>query len=779
MVSLHHVGKSFGVDRLPRPGGRRGAGRTRGVVALEGVDLEVRAGEAMALIGPNGAGKSTLLRLVAGVSQPTAGRIIRRGAVVPLIELGLGFHPDLTGRENARIAAALLGRDRATAERTMPFVTEFAGLGDAFDEPLAHYSAGMRARLAFAVAVAVPAEVVLVDEVLAVGDREFQLRCLERMDELVRAGAALLVVSHDMALVRLVASRAVHLRAGRVVDDGPADEVVDRYLTRSASRLLAAPSTSVRFGGFGVVPSIAPGASIEVDAVVELDHPVDRLELGIDLTLPAVAGDLVIASCIGALTGPFPAGRHRILGRSRPIAVNGSDFLVTGRLVTVPDRRVADSASARVEVRFPGDRAHWPAGGSLVAPVEWRCDPDLRAETAEERGSANDVSATVEDPVVELVGVTKRYAARSARGRTGRGRVRDRRVEALRGVTLGVAPGTALGVVGPNGAGKSTLLRIVAGLTRPDAGTVSARGRVVPVLDLLGGLHPDLSGRENLRLGARLLGYPRGAARELQQVASFAELAEVLDEPARQYSSGMRARLGMSLALHAPGEVLLVDEALAVGDEDFRDRVLDRLAERLRAGDAVVFVSHDLDLVERVCPRVVRLDAGVLTDAGPASLVIDRYRAERARGGEIGLVPGIRIPDLRLDQRQLVVGGRLGIRGRIEVDRAFPTARLELVYRAPVVDPDEALDPVHRLRRAQFSATVEPPGGVLAVPGSLRFSAAVDRNDLEGDLEVVVAAIDGRDGSVLAEAWQPLRIGRERPEGFPGPPLSFRWERAS
>ena len=216
-------------DALPIAPGRM----RRGHAALDDVSLRVEPGEALGIIGPNGAGKSTVLKLVAGVTRPTSGILRVEGTIGSMIELGVGFHPDLTGRENARTALVLHGASPSSALDALDEIEEFAGLGDTIGEPLKHYSMGMRARLAFAVATHFPADVLVVDEVLAVGDRDFQLRCLARIHDRLASGAALLFVSHEMTVVGHVCTRVVHLREGRVVDDGPAATVVERYLTQS------------------------------------------------------------------------------------------------------------------------------------------------------------------------------------------------------------------------------------------------------------------------------------------------------------------------------------------------------------------------------------------------------------------------------------------------------------------------------------------------------------------------------------------------------------------
>ncbi|MFV2072813.1 MAG: ABC transporter ATP-binding protein [Thermoanaerobaculales bacterium] len=207
----------------------RGASVSEEHVALDGIDLEVRPGEAVALIGPNGSGKSTFLKLAGGILKPTSGAVEVGGRVTALIELGAGFHPEITGRENVLINGMLLGFGRREIEERMPAIIDFAGIGSFINQPVKTYSSGMCVRLGFAVAVAVDPDVLLIDEVLAVGDEAFTRRCLDRLARMRQQGVTMVLVSHDLDLVTSFADRALYLDRGRVVAEGPADGVVARY----------------------------------------------------------------------------------------------------------------------------------------------------------------------------------------------------------------------------------------------------------------------------------------------------------------------------------------------------------------------------------------------------------------------------------------------------------------------------------------------------------------------------------------------------------------------
>ena len=198
--------------------------------ALRDVGFEVGWGEIFGIVGPNGAGKTTLLKTIAGVLHPTEGRVVGRGERAPLLELGAGFHPELTGRENVYLYGTLLGNTRRELGARFRSIVDFAELREFIDAPLRTYSSGMVARLAFAVATSRLAPVLLIDEVLAVGDVHFQERCRERMAEFRRQGACVLFVSHDPALVGAMCQRAVWLEGGRARALGPAHDVVRAYV---------------------------------------------------------------------------------------------------------------------------------------------------------------------------------------------------------------------------------------------------------------------------------------------------------------------------------------------------------------------------------------------------------------------------------------------------------------------------------------------------------------------------------------------------------------------
>ena len=200
--------------------------------ALKNVSFQVQPGESLAVIGANGAGKSTLLSLIAGLSKPDQGTVTVNGSVAAMLELGSGFHPDLTGAENVRLNALLLGLPRSKTNELYDEIVEFSGIGDFISEPLRTYSSGMMMRLAFAVAINVDPSILLIDEVLVVGDAAFHTKCLDRIHHFRRAGKTLICVSHVPVMLQELCERAIWLDHGEVMMAGPLLDVMETYAGR-------------------------------------------------------------------------------------------------------------------------------------------------------------------------------------------------------------------------------------------------------------------------------------------------------------------------------------------------------------------------------------------------------------------------------------------------------------------------------------------------------------------------------------------------------------------
>ncbi|TQJ32727.1 ABC transporter ATP-binding protein [Microbacterium sp. SLBN-146] len=301
--------------------GRRGRTHRQSYTAVDGVSFEIKAGTTVGLLGPNGSGKSTLLKLIGGILSPSDGKVHTRGRMAALLELGAGFHPDLSGRENVFLNASILGMTRTETEDQFASIVEFSGIGDFIDTQVKFYSSGMFVRLAFAVAVHTDPDVLLVDEVLAVGDEAFQRKCMERIARFRREGRTIILVSHSAAQVQELCDRGIVLKEGEVVFDGDTMDAISALRDVLEGRRV------------GELPPPEPVKPIEVTRIEVLDesgrerkkYPVGellRLKIHVNareamstwavgFSIDTPIGQMVLASNtdrLGVELPPIPAG---------------------------------------------------------------------------------------------------------------------------------------------------------------------------------------------------------------------------------------------------------------------------------------------------------------------------------------------------------------------------------------------------------------------------------------------------------------------------------------
>jgi lipopolysaccharide transport system ATP-binding protein len=260
--------------------------------ALRDVNCQIEAGESVGIIGRNGAGKSTFLKVLSRITEPTGGRVRIKGRVATLLEVGTGFHPELTGRENIFLNGAILGMSKSQIRSTFDEIVSFAEVEKFLDTPVKHYSSGMYMRLAFAVAAHVDPEILIVDEVLAVGDAQFQKKCLGKMSSVASSGRTVLFVSHNIGAISALCSKAIYLKSGKVAEAGPTESVIRRYMEEQ-SREGAEDLASLRRRGYGREArfkaaslisahgnSIHFGDPLVVSLTVESDLDLDGLSVG-------------------------------------------------------------------------------------------------------------------------------------------------------------------------------------------------------------------------------------------------------------------------------------------------------------------------------------------------------------------------------------------------------------------------------------------------------------------------------------------------------------------
>jgi ABC-type polysaccharide/polyol phosphate transport system ATPase subunit len=364
-----------------------GTGTT--ITAVDDFSMEVEEGEALGIVGDNGVGKSTLLKLIAGVIAPTEGRVMTRGRVASIIELGVGFHEDLTGSENLEFTAALMGMSRPELRRRRDAIIDFSGISYAMDTPVKRYSSGMLARLGFAVATHVDADIVLVDEVLSVGDLDFQRLSLERLAELNGEGVTTVLISHNLAAIMHLCTRVMRLDDGHMVADDTADKVVIDYAGGINVVTAGIGRIPVKLGDLSVDPLVLdPAAPFTIECDIEVERPMPRgrlqlilrptpelLELHGHTNELATAGNdlgIIDIDTVTLIRHPVPSdvleypGKWTIKGSVGKFPMFPGSYSFDLLLFEEPHELPLDFASCVVEV--PGLT---PRHERMALPVDW------------------------------------------------------------------------------------------------------------------------------------------------------------------------------------------------------------------------------------------------------------------------------------------------------------------------------------------------------------------------------------------------------------------------
>ena len=385
---------------------------------------------------------------------------------------------------------------------------------------------------------------------------------------------------------------------------------------------------------------------------------------------------------------------------------------------------------------------------------------------------------------VRFDAVSKRYRL----GNAGRGTPRGgREFWAVRDVSFDVPHGETLGLIGHNGAGKSTVLKLLSRITAPTAGTITLNGRLAALIEVGSGFHPELTGRENVFLSGSILGMRRREiVAKLERIIAFAGVGPFIDVPVKRYSSGMFVRLGFSIAAHLEADILLVDEVLAVGDAAFQMQCYERIDELRRAGTTMIFISHDLASVERLCDRVALVSEGRLVSCGDARHVIAEYQQQVAHGAVrdvAGIAPAptpgtVAIRTVRFndeDGREVLstsTGSRLRARVDLNVKTPVPDAVVEVFYYSRD----------GRTLHCQQSTALSGDALTLS-PGDQSIEFTCDQIGLQPGIYAIGAAIRERHGSGTLDWWFGSRILYVEPgksvRGYFYAPHEWRWIGAS
>ena len=440
---------------------------------LKNISFTGYQGEILGVIGSNGAGKTTLSKVITGILRHDYGHLIVDGNVTALFSFGMGFNPELTGRENVYLNGMMLGIDKDLIESYFDDIHEFSDLGNFIDHPMKHYSSGMKARLGFSVASHLQPEILILDEALNTGDGKFSAKAAEKMQELVLQAKMVIIITHSLKYAQDNCDRLIWLHKGEIKEVGNPKEIVANYRA----------------------------------------------------------------------TVPKP------IKKKRSLELNKTETTIRNKPVV---------KATNVGLSFKLNKGNF-----------W----------------------------------------------------------ALRNLDFTINEGEVVGIIGHNGAGKSTLCKLMTGILAPDEGSVEVYGETSSLLGYGTGFNPQLTGTDNIYLNAMLLGIPKKVIEnKYDEIVEFAGLKRRIDKPVKTYSSGMRARLGFSIAAVLKPDIFIIDEALSTGDLEFRQKATERIQEMMERAKAVIIVSHSMKFVEQICTRAIWIEQGRVKADGNAEQVVDKYR---------------------------------------------------------------------------------------------------------------------------------------------------------
>ncbi|MGD6778619.1 ABC transporter ATP-binding protein [Sutcliffiella horikoshii] len=437
---------------------------------IKNLEFSAFKGEVLGIIGSNGSGKTTLCKLISGILLPDEGNIEVDGKVSALFSLGMGFKKELTGRENVYLNGMMLGIDKKVIDQSIEEIHEFSGIGKFIDKPMKYYSSGMKARLGFSVAAFMEPEILILDEALNTGDKEFSEKAALKIQELVDKAKMVIIVTHSLRYAKKYCDRLIWLEKGVIKEQGNPKEVIEKYKA----------------------------------------------------TLP----------------------------EKKPKKKNKLELEKTE--VEIKDATVIKAENINLSFK-------------------------LKKET----------------------------------------------FWALKNVSFEVKEGEVIGIIGHNGAGKSTLCKVLTKILTPDTGNLKMNGETTALLNYGTGFNAQLTGSDNIYLNGMLLGIPKETVQERYEgIIEFSGIRKSIHSPVKAYSSGMKARLGFSIAATLQPDIFIIDEALSTGDMHFRKKASEKIQEMMESAKAVLIVSHSMSFVETVCNRAIWMENGqILFDGDPKEAV--------------------------------------------------------------------------------------------------------------------------------------------------------------